>query len=53
MQKSHGSLQVYACEFRVCKSKQTYVSLFHTLVSYHAPNNQEILQPKKDTNINI
>jgi hypothetical protein len=47
MQKSCGSLQVYVGGFRVCKTKQTYVTLSHTLVSNHAPKKQAIYGGKR------
>ena len=42
MQTSCGSLQVWAGGFRVCKNKQTYVTLSHNLVSNHAPKKNVI-----------
>ena len=37
MQKSWGSLQVCIGGFGVCKTYQTYITMFHTLLSNHAP----------------
>lgn len=42
MHKSYGTLQVRAGGFKVCKTKQTYVTTSHVLVSNHAPNKQAI-----------
>ena len=46
MHKSCGSLQAYACGFRVYKTNQTYVTLAHILVSNHAPKKQLIMTKK-------
>ena len=37
MHKSCGSLQVCASGFKVCKTKQTYIIMSHSLVSNYAP----------------
>jgi hypothetical protein len=41
-QRSCGSLQICASGFKVCNTKQTYVTMFHTLVSNYAPKKQAI-----------
>ena len=46
MQKFSGSLQVCACGFSVCKTKQTYWTMSHTLMFNHAPMEQMIYDKK-------
>ena len=53
MQKSCGSLQVCARGFRVCKTKQTYVTLSYTLVSNYVPKKQVSCDKKIHTNVKI
>ena len=45
--KSCASLQVCAGGFKVCKTKQIYVTLSHTLVFNHAPKKHTIYDKKK------
>ena len=42
-------LQICGDGFRVCKVKQTYVTLSHTLVPNHVPKKQEIYNNNKKT----
>ena len=55
MQKSSGSLQVCAGGFIVCKPKQAYVTMSHTLVSNHVAKKKKKKRfaMKKNTNIKI
>ena len=53
-QQSWGSLQVYICAggFRVCKTKQTYVTLSHALCPIMHQRNKRFMT-NKHTNVKI